>query len=100
MKSHRRYRSLKPLKHEEHRNNIVACCLKAGIVESNRKLISWTTASIPEQRLGKQLLSLQRIASDTINVLPQNENTSPWQRILLTLGRLLSNQIVAMEDKP
>jgi hypothetical protein len=41
-------------------HHIVACCLKAGI--------SWTTASIasqrlavPRQRLGKQLLSLQRM---------------------------------------
>jgi hypothetical protein len=46
----------------------VVCCLKAGTVESDRKLISWTTASIPRQRLGKQLLSLQRIASDKIKM--------------------------------
>jgi hypothetical protein len=56
-----------------------------------------TTASIPSQRLGKQLLSLQRIASDKINVLPQNENTSPWQQILSTVNCFLSNQLVAME---
>jgi hypothetical protein len=76
---------------------IVACCLKAGIVESDRKLISWTKASIPRQRLGKQSLSLQRIASNKINVLPQNENMSPWQRILSTVKYFLSNQIVAGE---
>jgi hypothetical protein len=81
---------------EEQVNN-VTCCLKTGIVESDRKLISWTTASIPRQRLCKQLLSLQRISSDKMNVFTQNENTSPWQRLLLTVKRFLSNQIVAGE---
>jgi hypothetical protein len=52
------------------------------------------------QRPGKRLLPLQRIASDEINVLPQNESMAPWQRILFTVGHLLSNQLVAMEDKP
>jgi hypothetical protein len=33
--------------------NIVACCLKAGIVVSDRKLISWTTASIARQWLAQ-----------------------------------------------
>jgi hypothetical protein len=49
------------------------------------------------QRLGKRLLPPQRIATDEINVLPQNESTSPWRRIPLTVGHLLDNQIVAME---
>jgi hypothetical protein len=34
---------------------------KAGIVESDRKLISYTTASIANQRLDKQLSPLQRM---------------------------------------
>jgi hypothetical protein len=63
-------------------------CLKAGILKS----IAWATQN-------GSTLPLQRIASDKINVLPQNENRSPWQRIPLTVGRLLGNQIVAMEDK-
>jgi hypothetical protein len=81
---------------------IVACCLKAGIVESDRKDFPDKT-SITRQRLGKlclkagifksiawatqngSTLPLQRIVSDKINVLPRNESTSPWRRILSTV---------------
>jgi hypothetical protein len=44
----------------------VACCLQAGIMESDRKSISWTTASIASQRLGKQLLLLQQMLTKVI----------------------------------
>jgi hypothetical protein len=49
---------------------------------------------LPRQQENKSMLPLQRVK---INVLPKNEKTSPWQRILSTVKRFLSNQIVAME---
>jgi hypothetical protein len=72
--------------------------MDSGVFYATVFRILQTETPIPRQRLGEQLLSLQRIASDKINVLPQNENTSPWQRILSTLNCFVSNQLVAMEE--
>jgi hypothetical protein len=68
---------------------IVARCLKTGIMESDRQLISWTTASIasqrpaiPSQRLGKQLLSLQRMLTKGIPVTTRiTEENEPFGKV-------------------
>jgi hypothetical protein len=63
--------------------------LKAGILKS----IAWATQN-------GSTLPLQRIVCDKINVLPRKESTSPRQQILPTVNCFLSNQLVALEDKP
>jgi hypothetical protein len=70
--------------------NIVACSLKAGIVESDRKLISWTTASIPRQRLGKQLLPLQRMLTKVIPVTTRiTDENLPFDKVsYIRYGRI------------
>jgi hypothetical protein len=64
------------------RQNTVACCLKAGIVESDQKLISWTAASIASQRLGKQLLWMQRMLTKVIPVITWiTEENLPFDKV-------------------
>jgi hypothetical protein len=72
--------------------------MDSGVSYATVFRIHQTDTPIFRQRLGKQLLSLQQIASDKINVLPQNETTSQWQIILSNVNCFLSNQLVAMEE--
>jgi hypothetical protein len=54
-------------------------------------LISWTTASIPRQRLGKQLLSLQLMLTKVIPVTTTRltEETLPFNKVsYIQYGRI------------